>query len=162
VSSTSVHVLARSQRLELSVERAFAFYADAGNLEAITPPWLAFEVVTPGAIEMRAGALIEYRLRVHGLGVVWRTRIEVWEPPWRFVDVQLRGPYALWEHTHSFEPAGDEAVVIRDRVRYALPLGPLGRIAHAVFVKRDLERIFDYRQRAAEIVLRQTEGTQCR
>jgi hypothetical protein len=154
VSSASAHVLARSQRLDLSVERAFAFYADARNLEAITPPWLAFEVVTPGAIEMRPGTLIEYRLRVHGLGVAWRTRIEAWEPPWRFVDVQVRGPYALWEHTHSFEPVGDEAVVIRDRVRYALPLGPLGRIAHAGFVKRDLERIFDYRQRAVADRLR--------
>jgi ligand-binding SRPBCC domain-containing protein len=143
-----VHVLERRQRLELPAERAFAFYADARNLEAITPPWLAFRVTTPGRIEMRPGALIDYRLRLHGVPVRWRTRIEAWDPPRRFVDVQLRGPYALWEHTHTFEPDGAAAVVIGDRVRYALPLGPLGRIAHAVLVRRDLERIFEYRRQA--------------
>ena len=139
-----VHVLERSQRLARPVEGAFAFYADALNLEAITPPWLGFRVATRYPIEMREGALIEYRLRLHGLPIRWLTRIEVWDPPRRFVDVQLRGPYALWEHTHTFEPAED-GVVIRDRVRYALPLGPLGSLAHALFVRRDLRRIFDYR-----------------
>lgn len=142
------YLLERSQRLELGAERAFEFFADARNLELITPPWLGFEMLTNGKIEMRPGALIEYRLKVHGVPVRWRTRIEVWEPPLRFVDVQLRGPYSLWEHTHSFEPDGDDAVVIRDRVRYALPLGPLGRLAHALVVKRDLERVFAYRRQA--------------
>jgi len=144
----SVHVLERRQRLPVPAERAFAFFGDAHNLEAITPPWLRFRVLTPGAIEMRPGALIEYRLRLHGLPVSWLTRIEVWEPPHRFVDVQLRGPYALWEHTHTFEPAGEGAVVIRDRVRYALPLGWLGELARRLFVRRDLDRIFDHRMRA--------------
>jgi ligand-binding SRPBCC domain-containing protein len=143
-----VHVLERSQRLPLPAARAFAFYADALNLEAITPPWLAFRVATAGPIAMRPGTLIDYRLRLHGIPVSWRTRIEAWEPPERFVDVQLRGPYALWEHTHTFEPDGEHAVVIGDRVRYALPFGPLGRLAHALFVRRDLERIFDHRNRA--------------
>jgi ligand-binding SRPBCC domain-containing protein len=143
-----VHVLERSQRLELRAERAFEFFTDAHNLEVITPPWLGFKVVTQGPIEMGLGALIDYRLKLHGVPVRWRTRIEVWEPPVRFVDVQLRGPYAVWEHAHTFEPEGEQAVVIRDRVRYALPLGPLGRLAHAAIVKRDLERIFDYRHRA--------------
>jgi hypothetical protein len=143
-----VYVLERSQRLELEAVRAFEFFTDAHNLEAITPPWLAFNVVTRGPIEMGAGAVIDYRLKLHGLPVRWRTRIEVWEPPVRFVDVQLHGPYALWEHTHSFEPDGEHAVVIRDRVRYALPFGALGRFAHAAVVKRDLQRIFDYRQGA--------------
>jgi ligand-binding SRPBCC domain-containing protein len=143
-----VHVLERRQRLEVPPERAFAFYADARNLEAITPPWLAFRVTTPGRIEMRPGTLIDYRLRLHGVPVRWRTRIEVWDPPRRFVDVQLRGPYALWEHTHTFEPDGADGVVIGDRVRYALPLGPLGRIVHALVVRRDLERIFEHRRHA--------------
>jgi ligand-binding SRPBCC domain-containing protein len=149
-----VHVLERRQRLPLSAARAFAFYADALNLEAITPPWLGFRVATPGPIAMGAGTLIDYRLRLHGIPIRWRTRIVAWEPPRRFVDVQLRGPYALWEHTHTFEPAGDDAVVIADRVRYALPLGVLGRLAHAVFVRRDLERIFDYRHHAVAEALR--------
>ena len=141
-----VHVIERRQPLGLPADRAFAFHADARNLEAITPPWLAFRVVTPDPIAMAAGTLIDYRLTLHRIPIRWRTRIEVWEPPRRFVDVQLSGPYALWEHTHAFEPVGDGAVEIRDRVRYALPLGPLGALAHALFVRRDLERIFDYRR----------------
>jgi ligand-binding SRPBCC domain-containing protein len=145
--------LERSQRLELPAERAFEFYGDALNLEAITPPWLGFRVVTPGPLEMRPGALIDYRLRLHGVPVRWRTRIAVWEPPVRFVDVQVRGPYALWEHEHSFTPVGSEAVVIRDRVRYALPFGAVGRLAHRLFVARDLERIFDYRRHAVASAL---------
>ena len=148
-----VHVLERTQRLDLPAEQAFAFYADARNLEAITPPWLGFRVVTPDPIEMRPGALIDYRLKLHGIPVRWRTRIAAWEPPERFVDVQLSGPYALWEHTHRFEPDGEGAVVIRDRVRYALPLGPLGAAAHAAFVRRDLERIFDHRRVAVSGLL---------
>ncbi|HEX5619013.1 MAG TPA: SRPBCC family protein [Solirubrobacteraceae bacterium] len=144
----TVHVLERRQRLPVPAERAFAFFSDARNLEAITPPWLRFQVLTPGPIEMRPGALIDYRLRLHGIPLTWRTRIAVWEPPHRFVDVQLRGPYALWEHTHSFEPAGADEVIIRDRVRYALPFGRLGELARRRFVGRDLDRIFDYRMRA--------------
>ena len=141
-------VLERVQRVEVPAERAFAFYGDAGNLEAMTPPWLRFRVTSAPAGQLHAGALIEYRLKLHGVPVRWRTRIEAWEPPVRFVDVQLRGPYALWEHTHTFEPAGDDAVEIRDRVRYRLPLGPVGDVAHALFVGRDLQRIFDYRRDA--------------
>jgi ligand-binding SRPBCC domain-containing protein len=148
VSRAQIYVLERAQRLELSPEPAFEFFADAHNLEAITPPWLSFELATQGRIEMRAGAVIDYRLKLHRVPIRWRTRIEAWEPPARFVDVQLCGPYAIWEHTHTVEPVGEGAVVIRDRVRYALPLGPLGWFAHAVLVRRDLERIFDYRQRA--------------
>jgi ligand-binding SRPBCC domain-containing protein len=144
----TVHVLERRQRLAVPAERAFAFFSDARNLEAITPPWLRFQVLTPGAIEMRPGTLIDYRLRLHGIPLKWHTRIAVWEPPRRFVDVQLRGPYALWEHTHTFEPAGPEAVVIGDHVRYALPFGRLGELARRGFVRRDLDRIFDHRMRA--------------
>jgi ligand-binding SRPBCC domain-containing protein len=148
-----MYVLERRQRLELPPERAFEFYGDALNLEAITPPWLGFRVVTPGPIEMRPGALIDYRLRLHGVPVRWRTRIAVWEPPLRFVDVQVRGPYAMWEHEHSFAPVGSDAVVIRDRVRYALPFGAVGRLAHRLFVARDLERIFDFRMRAVALAV---------
>jgi ligand-binding SRPBCC domain-containing protein len=144
----AVHILERSQRVELPIERAFEFYGDAANLEAITPPWLGFEITTAGPIEMGEGTLLEYRLKLHGLPVRWRTRIEVWEPPRRFVDAQLSGPYSLWEHTHSFEPEGDGATRIHDRVRYSLPLGPLGELSRRLFVGRDLERIFDYRRDA--------------
>ncbi len=129
----------------------FGFFADAHNLEAITPPFLGFEVVTPKPIAMDESTLIEYRLKLHGVGLNWLTRIDVWEPGVRFVDRQLKGPYRLWHHTHTFEPDG-ASTLMRDVVRYALPLGPLGEVARAVVVKRDLGRIFDFRQ--AEIARR--------
>lgn len=147
------HLLERSQRVEVPAERAFGFYTDALNLEPMTPPWLHFEVTTPGEIEMRAGALLDYRLRLHGWPIRWQTRIETWEPPHRFVDTQRKGPYALWEHTHTFEPDGEGATLIRDRVRYAIPFGPLGELANQLFVRRDLRRIFDYRATAVEWAL---------
>jgi ligand-binding SRPBCC domain-containing protein len=143
-----VYVLERSQRVEVPIERAFDFYGDAVNLEPMTPPWLHFEVTTPGELILRPGTLLDYKLKLHGVPVRWRTRIEIWEPPVRFVDIQVKGPYAHWEHTHLFEPDGDAATVIHDRVRYAIPLGPLGALAHRLFVVRDLERIFDYRGEA--------------
>ena len=135
--------------------QAFDFYGDALNLEPLTPPWLHFEVTTPMPIEMGAGTLLDYRLRLHGAPIRWRTEIQTWEPPTGFVDTQVRGPYRLWEHTHTFEPLGDGgATLIRDRVRYALPFGPLGALAHTLFVRRDLQRIFDYRQQAVAERLR--------
>jgi ligand-binding SRPBCC domain-containing protein len=143
-----VHILEREQRVELPIDQAFAFYGDAHNLERITPPLLRFEVKTARPIEMRVGTLIEYRLRLHGVPVRWRTRIEVWEPPRRFVDAQIKGPYSLWEHTHTFEADGPGATVIRDRVRYSIPFGPLGEIADRLLVQRDLRQIFDYRRDA--------------
>ena len=140
------HVLRREQRLPGPPGAVFPFFADAGNLEAITPGWLAFRIVTPRPIEMHVGALIEYRLRLHGVPVSWLTRIEEWEPGVRFVDAQLRGPYALWHHTHEFEADGDgDGTIVRDTVRYALPFGVFGGLAHLAFVRRDLEKIFDYR-----------------
>jgi ligand-binding SRPBCC domain-containing protein len=149
-----IHLLERSQRVEVPAERAFDFYVDALNLEPMTPPWLHFEVTTPGVV-LRQGARLDYKLRLHGVPVRWQTRIEVWEPPERFVDIQAKGPYSLWEHTHLFEKDGDDAVLIHDRVRYAIPLGPLGALAHRLFVRRDLERIFDYRRKTASECLAQ-------
>jgi ligand-binding SRPBCC domain-containing protein len=140
------HVLTREQRLPGTPAEVFPFFADAGNLEAITPPWLSFEVVTPRPIEMRAGTLIEYRLKLHGLPISWLTRIEEWVPGERFVDAQLQGPYKLWHHTHSFEADGEDHTLMRDTVRYALPFAPLSEIAHRAFVARDLAGIFDYRR----------------
>jgi ligand-binding SRPBCC domain-containing protein len=142
-----VYVLQREQFLPVPAEEAFDFFADAFNLELITPPWLNFRVDTPRPIEMRAGSMIEYRLRLHGVPVRWLTRIESWEPGARFADVQLRGPYRHWHHTHTFE-ARDGGTLMRDVVRYSLPLGPLGRLARALVVRRDLDRIFDFRRDA--------------
>jgi hypothetical protein len=139
-----IHTLRREQRLPGAPEAVFAFFADARNLEAITPPLLRFRVVTPGPVVMGAGTLIRYRMRVHGVPVSWLTEITAWEPPHRFVDEQREGPYALWHHTHTFAAAGDETVM-RDVVRYRIGFEPLGALAHALLVRRDLQRIFDYR-----------------
>lgn len=127
----------------------FAFFADAANLERLTPDFLRFQIETPSPIEMCAGTRIDYRLSLMGLPVRWRTRISSWEPPQRFSDDQERGPYALWHHVHEFEAEGDRTRM-RDRVDYRLPLGPLGTLAHALWVRRTLERIFDYRRRVVE------------
>ena len=124
----------------------------ARNLERLTPPWLRFEVLTPEPIEMQVGTLIDYRLRVHGIPLRWTSRIEEWEPGRSFVDRQLRGPYGLWHHRHTFAADG-EATIVRDTVDYALPFGPLGELAHALFVRRDLERIFAFRRRGGPAAL---------
>ncbi len=141
-------VLERTQRIELPIDETFELFCDAFNLERITPPFLNFRVVTPRPIEMREGALLEYRLRLHGIPVRWKTRISTWDPPHRFVDEQISGPYALWHHTHTFEADGDDATVVRDRVRYRIGFGPIGALALRLFVRRDVERIFDYRREA--------------
>jgi ligand-binding SRPBCC domain-containing protein len=135
-------VLERRQRIELPAQQAFEFFGAARNLEAITPPWLGFRVITPGTIEMRPGTLIDYRLKLHGIPVRWRTEIAEWRPPYQFVDQQLKGPYWSWHHTHTFT-AADGGTLVEDTVRYR-PLG--GRIVHQLFVRRDLERIFVFRQ----------------
>ena len=127
--------------LPLPPEAVFAFFGNAANLDAITPPWLNFRILTPPPIAMREGTLIDYRLRLHGLPLRWRTRIRVWQPPHRFVDEQLRGPYRQWIHTHAFEPR-DGGTLARDAVQYAVPFD---FIAHPLFVRRDIERIFEFR-----------------
>jgi ligand-binding SRPBCC domain-containing protein len=141
--------LVREQVLPAPPERVFPFFADARNLEAITPPLLRFAVVTPGEIPMRVGTLIQYRLRLRGLGINWLTSIQEWDPPHRFVDVQVRGPYALWHHTHEFAGVGGTAsTLMRDTVRYAIGFGPLGALAARAFVHRDIAAIFDFRRGA--------------
>lgn len=119
----------------------FDFFAEAGNLERITPPWIRFRILSPRPIALRSGALIDYRLRLRGLPVRWRTLISDWQPPLRFTDLQLRGPYRLWHHTHSFEER-DGGTLCRDRVLYAVPFD---RLVHDRLVRPDVERIFAYR-----------------
>jgi ligand-binding SRPBCC domain-containing protein len=138
-------ILRREQRLPGPPGEVFAFFADAHNLEALTPPLLRFRVVTPQPIAMGQGTLIRYRLRVRRVPVSWLTQITAWDPPHRFVDEQLEGPYALWHHTHTFEPVGDGDTLMRDVVRYRIGFGPLGGLAHRLVVRRDVERIFDFR-----------------
>lgn len=145
----TVRVLESSFLVRRPLGEVFAFFADAGNLQRITPPWLNFEILTPLPIDMRAGALIDYRIRVRGLPVRWRTRIAAWEPPLRFVDEQLRGPYRLWHHEHTFEETS-EGVLVKDRVRYRVPGWVLEPVIHRLWVRGDLDRIFAYRRSAIE------------
>ena len=146
-----IYTLNVSMRLPIPRARVFAFFADATNLAKITPPEVGFLMRTVGTIEMRPGTLIDYTIRLHGVPIRWRTEITRWEPPHQFADVQLRGPYALWVHTHRFREDGGETV-IEDEVRYALPFGALGRLGHPL-VRRQLARIFAYRQQAVERIL---------
>lgn len=146
------HRLEREQFLPHPVEQVFAFFAEARNLERLTPSWLSFQVLTPEPIEMKVGTLIDYRLRIHGLPLRWRSRIEEWVPGQAFIDRQVRGPYRLWHHRHSFE-ARDGGTAVRDVVDYALPWGFAGEITHPLFVRRDLTRIFAFRHDAVQRLL---------
>jgi ligand-binding SRPBCC domain-containing protein len=147
-----VRRIERAQLVPLSLDDAFAFFADASNLEELTPPWLEFRILTPRPIPMRTGTTIDYVLTLHRVAVRWHTEIVEWEPRRRFVDAQLSGPFRLWEHTHVFEERPD-GTLIRDSVCYRMPYGPLGAVAHRLLIGRDLERIFDYRRDAVERLL---------
>jgi ligand-binding SRPBCC domain-containing protein len=142
--------LTTAQWLPRPREEVFAFFADAANLQRITPAFLNFRVLTPGPIAMTAGAIIDYRLGLRGVPLTWRTEITAWEPPLRFVDVQRRGPYAEWVHTHTFE-AEDGGTLVRDQVHYRL-YGPsiFTRAINALLVAPDTRRIFEYRHSALE------------
>jgi ligand-binding SRPBCC domain-containing protein len=123
-------------------DEVFPFFADACNLETLTPPWLSFRILTPAPVAMRSGTLIDYQLRVHGLPLRWRSEITAWDAPHRFVDEQRRGPYRLWIHEHRFEEHNSGTLCV-DHVRYAV-FG--GRLVEWLFVRRDLERIFAFRR----------------
>lgn len=150
----SEHILRRVLTLDLPRKEVFAFFADAGNLERITPPELKFHIVTPQPISIQKGTLIDYELRMRGIPISWQTEIAHWEPPAKFVDQQLRGPYRQWVHTHTFADLGPKQTLVEDEVRYRLPLEPLGDIVHFL-VRRELEYIFDYRQKTVADMLGQ-------
>ena len=141
--------LTTSLQVPVEPPTAFQFFADAGNLETITPPWLKFRIVTPRPIEMRVGALIDYRLKISGFPVGWRTEISEWEPERRFVDRQLRGPYRQWIHEHTFSPVAG-GTRVDDRVTYRVPGGWL---VNTIYVKRALRRIFEFRRQRLKDLL---------
>lgn len=141
---------------ELFVPRSlpvvFDFFSRAENLERITPPWMHFRILTPPPIEMKQGASIAYSLRLRGIPLRWLTEIERWNPPHEFVDLQAKGPFNLWRHTHQFaEVEGGTSIV--DTVEYALPLGLLGRLVHWLQVGGDIKKIFDYRTKRVKALL---------
>ena len=127
------------------VEEIFRFFSNAENLGLVTPPHLKFEIITPLPIEMKKGALIEYRLKIHQIPLYWQTEITVWEPPFRFIDIQLKGPYRKWIHEHRFERVGNKTKM-SDQLEYAVPGGPLAPFINKIFVSKDVKKIFSYRK----------------
>lgn len=131
--------------IPVPVEKAFAFFSKAENLNKLTPPWLHFEILTELPVEMRNGTLLDYRLKLHGIPVKWKTQIVQWNPPFQFVDLQLRGPYRKWVHTHTFVEK-DNGTVVEDLVNYSVPGFFLEPLIHKYFIEPDISRIFEYRR----------------
>ena len=152
----SIQILRREQIIRRPRAEVFAFFSRPENLARVTPPRLGFEILTPSPIVMKEGALIDYQIHVLGAPLRWRTLITSYEPPHRFVDTQLMGPYSFWHHTHEFEEI-PEGTLVRDTVRYALPLGALGQLVAGRLVDADLEDIFRYRRKVISSVF--PEGT---
>jgi ligand-binding SRPBCC domain-containing protein len=146
------HILTRTLTLDLPIEETFAFFADAANLERITPPELNFRIITPQPIEIGKGTLIDYNLRLRGIPLSWKTLISEWDPPYSFVDEALKSPYKQWIHRHTFREVAEGRTKITDEVRYRLPLEPLGDIGHW-YVRGELDYIFDFRQKVVSDLL---------
>lgn len=146
------HILHRKQIIERPCEKVFDFFANAGNLERITPPELNFNIITPQPIDMREGTLIDYQLKLRGFPVKWKTVISMWNPPHEFVDEALKSPYKQWIHRHTFKEIEANKTLIEDEVKYRLPFEPLGDLAYFL-VKKELDYIFDFRQKTVEKIL---------
>ena len=138
-------LLETEARIARPLHEVFEFFSDARNLAKITPPRLGFRMLTPHPVVMKEGALIDYRIKLLGFPVRWRTLISAWEPPFRFVDEQLVGPYRRWVHEHSFADDGRGGTTMKDRVSYAVPFDFL---VHRLWVGPDVRRVFDYRNEA--------------
>jgi len=143
----STYTLERRQWLPRDLDEVFAFFAAPENLQLLTPPFLNFEILTPSPIPMKEGTFIDYRIRLFGVPLRWRTRIAEYTPPSDFVDVQMSGPYRVWHHRHAFRRLNG-GTEMTDTVTYALPFGIVGDIVHAVWTRRTVARIFDFRAQA--------------
>ena len=140
-----IYELRRQITIPVPVEEVFSFFSNAENLNLITPPWLSFKILTPLPIKMEDNALIDYSIEILGWRMIWHTEISVWQPPLRFVDRQIKGPYRVWEHTHLFEQKGG-GTQMTDLVRYAVPGFVLSPLVHYFFVRPRLEKIFMFRE----------------
>lgn len=140
------YILETETILDMPLDEVFPFFADAHNLNRVTPPWLDFEIISDRDMGMNVGTQVQYRLKLHGIPVRWRSEITEWDPPNKFTDTQIQGPYRLWVHEHIFRPDADKTIM-RDRVTYSVPGWIFAPLIHSVFVKRDLDRIFSYREK---------------
>ena len=147
-----VYELNLTQHIDAPLERVFDFFSKPENLAEITPSKLAFNIITPSPILMEKGTLIDYTIRLAGIPVRWRTLITFYDPPKKFTDEQIKGPYSFWHHTHTFK-AVNGGVEMKDIVRYVIPFGVLGRLLHFLWIKNDLKKIFDYRKQVINKVL---------
>ena len=151
------HILKRELTIDLPRQKVFEFFSKAENLERLTPAELNFHITTPLPIQMREGARIEYRIRLNGIPMTWKTLISKWDPPNEFVDEQLSGPYKQWIHRHTFTELGPERTLMGDEVRYRLPFEPFSDLAH-FFVAKQLDGIFDYRSKVVTELLEVCSG----
>jgi len=144
-----IYTVRREQLVEWPLRDVFKLFERPENLALITPPAMKFKIFTPRPIEKRCGTVVDYSVRILGISVHWRMMITDYQPPYSFIDVQLKGPYTFWHHTHTFDECSNGTMII-DEVRYVLPFGIIGRLVHALFVKRQIHRIFDYRANVVE------------
>ncbi len=148
-----VYTLHAEQTVPRTLDEVFSFFDRPENLEELTPKSLSFQILTPKPLVMAKGLLIDYTIRIWGVPLHWRTLITAYDAPHRFVDEQLKGPYAFWHHTHTFTEV-DGGVKIEDDVRYAMPFGWLGQFVHAIYVQRDVQRIFNHRKQIIDELFR--------
>jgi ligand-binding SRPBCC domain-containing protein len=153
LANVKVRTLERTQIVRRPVAETFKFFCEPRNLQRLTPAFLNFRFLEPPPEVMHPGTAIDYQIRLYGVPIHWRTRIEIVDAPKKFVDVQEKGPYALWRHSHIFKDIGGGATEMKDRVEYALPLGPLGEIAYHLFVARSLAQIFEFRERKLDEIM---------
>jgi hypothetical protein len=153
----NVYTLECTQTLPNPLSRVFPFFEKPENLARITPRNLGFRILTPSPIVMKVGTLVDYTIRLGGIPVRWRTLITTYEPPFQFVDEQIKGPYAFWHHRHLFRDLGG-STEMRDVVHYALPAGILGTLAHALYIRRRLEQIFRHRSEVIGRILGEDDG----
>lgn len=144
-----IHTLKSEQIISQPLSTVFSFFNRPENLSTLTPKSMHFNILTPSPIEMKTGAKIDYRIWLLGVPLKWKTLITLYEPPFRFVDEQIQGPYRYWHHLHEFKDLGGKTLM-QDEVRYALPFGPLGELAHWIWIKRQLKNIFDFRYKKVE------------
>jgi ligand-binding SRPBCC domain-containing protein len=150
--------LEKISQVDKPLQEVFEFFSEAENLGRITPPNLRFEILTPTPIEMKVGTLIDYRIKIYNIPFYWRTEITIWDPPHRFVDVQLKGPYKSWIHEHRFKEK-DGITLMTDTIEYQVPGGYLAPLLHQLKIKKDVEKIFEYREKIITEIFSSHSGT---